>query len=211
VCLIIDDHFNILDRCCHCQTDNRLIMADGTIKHIRIEDLIPDDRNNNKGTQFGQRLVENSISQFGAGRSILIDKNQRIIAGNKMVENAGALGFDEVIVVQTTGRQIVAVQRTDVDLDTKKGREMAIADNATSVADIEFDQEVVEQIAEEFDIDPHDWGIDFEGPEDPEDPEGGSEKKGSMKLIIQSNGGGDLYALMSELEDRGFKCQLIEE
>lgn len=186
-------------------------MADGTIKHIRIEDLIPDDRNNNKGTQFGQRLVENSISQFGAGRSILIDKNQRIIAGNKMVENAGALGFDEVIVVQTTGRQIVAVQRTDVDLGTKKGREMAIADNATSVADIEFDQEVVEQIAEEFDIDPHDWGIDFEGPEDPEDPEGGSEKKGSMKLIIQSNGGGDLYALMSELEDRGFKCQLIEE
>lgn len=181
------------------------------IKHIKISDLTPDNRNNNKGTQFGQHLVEKSIRQFGAGRSILIDKNGRIIAGNKMIENAGALGFEDVIVVPSDGTKIVAVQRTDVDLDTKIGREMAFADNATAKEDIEFDQDVVESLAEEFDFDPHDWGQDFDDPEDEEpDEDPKTKSKGSMKLEVQSNGGGDLYALMAELQDRGFKCSLIE-
>lgn len=54
--------------------------------HLRISDLIPDDRNANKGTERGNGLLERSLQQYGAGRSILIDKNNRIIAGNKTVE-----------------------------------------------------------------------------------------------------------------------------
>jgi hypothetical protein len=42
--------------------------------------------------------------------------------------------LEDVIVVETTGNQIVAVKRTDIDLDSKKGREMALADNATAKA-----------------------------------------------------------------------------
>ena len=48
----------------------------------KLTELIPDDKNFNKGT--GPRpgpLIENSLRKFGAGRSILLDKNNRIIAG----------------------------------------------------------------------------------------------------------------------------------
>ena len=131
------------------------------IKTAKIEDLIPDDKNFNKGTEKGQKLIENSFSQFGAGRSILIDKNNKIIAGNKSVENATIIGLEDVIIVETTGDKLVAVKRTDIDLDSKEGREMALADNATSKANIEWDEEVLKEVAEEFDIDVEDWNIEI--------------------------------------------------
>lgn len=45
----------------------------------KISELVPDDKNFNKGSEFGNSLIEKSFRKFGAGRSILIDKNNRII------------------------------------------------------------------------------------------------------------------------------------
>jgi hypothetical protein len=59
----------------------------------KISDLIPDDKNFNKGSEFGNLLIEKSFRKYGAGRSILLDKNNRIIAGNKSVKNAAAIGI----------------------------------------------------------------------------------------------------------------------
>lgn len=111
------------------------------IKQAKIKDLIQDDRNLNKGTEKGQQLIEKSLREFGAGRSLLLDKNNRIIAGNKTHRNAEAIGMDDVIIVETDGTKLVAVKRTDVDLDSKKGREMALADNATVKVDLEWDED----------------------------------------------------------------------
>jgi hypothetical protein len=61
-------------------------------------------------------MIENSLRNVGAGRSIVLDKHGKIIAGNKTVENAGAIGLEDVIVVQTDGTKLVAVQRMDLDL-----------------------------------------------------------------------------------------------
>jgi len=44
---------------------------------VKISDLIPDDKNFNTGTQFGNSLIEKSFQKFGAGRSILLDKKSR--------------------------------------------------------------------------------------------------------------------------------------
>ena len=132
------------------------------IKKAKIIDLVTDDLNANKGSEYGQSLIERSLREFGAGRSILIDKNNRIIAGNKTIESAGAIGLEDVVVVETTGEQIVAVKRTDIDLDSKQGRELAIADNATAKANIVWDNENLETIQEHWDIKAEDWGIDYE-------------------------------------------------
>lgn len=124
-------------------------------KNIKVKDLIPDDANFNTGTEFGNSLIDKSLSKFGAGRSILIDKNNRIIAGNKTIENAVANGFDDIVIVETTGEQIVAVKRTDIDLNTKRGREMALADNATAKANISWEHSVIS----EWDMPANEWGI----------------------------------------------------
>ena len=81
-----------------------------------------------------------STRNYGAGRSILIDKHGRIIAGNKTAEHAGSIGLEDVIVVKTDGTQLVAVQRTDLDLKTDKAaKELAIADNRTGQVSLDWD------------------------------------------------------------------------
>lgn len=67
-------------------------MTKKTKTPTKISELIPDDKNFNNGSEFGSSLISKSLQKFGAGRSILLDKNNRIIAGNKTVENAGAVG-----------------------------------------------------------------------------------------------------------------------
>jgi hypothetical protein len=120
-------------------------MAKKIMSKLKISDLTPDNKNYNKGTEFGNSLIEKSLRKFGAGRSILLDKNNRIIAGNKTIENANAIGLEDVIIVETTGNQIVAVKRMDIDLDSKIGRELALADNASAKANIEWNYDNIQQ------------------------------------------------------------------
>ena len=53
-----------------------------TKKIDTLADLTPDGENFNRHTEFGQKLLEDSLRKFGAGRSILVDKDGNIIAGN---------------------------------------------------------------------------------------------------------------------------------
>lgn len=124
---------------------------------MKLSELIPDDKNFNKGTEAGGAMIKTSLSKFGAGRSILIDKNNRIIAGNKSVENAAAIGMEDVQIVESDGKRIIAVKRTDIDLDSPEGREMALADNASAKANIIFDAELIE--AELGEAVCEEWGI----------------------------------------------------
>lgn len=124
----------------------------------KIEDLRFDDKNFNKHTEFGMGLLEKSLRENGAGRSILLDKDNNIIAGNGVIEAAGNIGLEKVKVVETTGDEIVAVKRTDISLKSKKGREMALADNATAKADIEWDFENI--ISEMNPEDAKEWGVE---------------------------------------------------
>ena len=107
----------------------------------KLRDLTPDASNANRGTERGRYALETSLRKYGAGRSILIDREGRIIAGNKTAETAADVGIDDVIIVQTDGRQLVAVQRTDLDLDSKEARELAYADNRVAELDLSFDPE----------------------------------------------------------------------
>lgn len=81
----------------------------------RIADLRPDATNANKGTARGRGMVEASLRETGAGRSILADKAGRIIAGNKTLEAWADIG-GEIEVVRTDGKKLVVVQREDLDL-----------------------------------------------------------------------------------------------
>ena len=129
------------------------------IIETNIDKLIPDNKNFNKGTQYGQHLIENSLRKFGAGRSILLDKNNKIISGNKTTENAYIVGIDDVIVVESDGTKLIAVKRTDIDLDSETGRELALADNATVRANLEWDDAVIMEVCNDFNIETDKWGL----------------------------------------------------
>ena len=114
-------------------------MAETKVQEVDINDLVQDKRNFNKGNEQGQELMERSFKEMGAGRSILIDRNGHIIAGNKSQKAAIAAGIKKVRVIETTGDELVAVKRTDVDIDSAEGRKMAYLDNLTTQVNLTWD------------------------------------------------------------------------
>ena len=128
---------------------------------INIEELVQDDHNLNKGTKEGQRLMERSFRELGAGRSILVDRDGRIIAGNKSQRAAMAAGIKRVRVIETEGDELIAVKRTDLSLDSKEGRELAYADNLTTQVNLAWDEIELDHLQTEVDgFDTSDWGFD---------------------------------------------------
>lgn len=130
------------------------------VTEAKITDLHFDDKNANKHTQKGLRLVEKSLSKLGAGRSILIDKNNNIIAGNGVIETAGQIGMENIRIVETDGKEIVAVKRTDIDINSKKGRELAIIDNHSAKESIDLDFDVINDLVSEYNISPVEWELE---------------------------------------------------
>ena len=128
-------------------------------KTYDVSEIVNDDANFNQGTAVGMDLLDKSIEELGFGRSILLDKNNRVIAGNKSFDISKLKGIKKVRVIETTGDKLVAVKRTDIDLDSKEGRTLAIADNAVALANLQWDMEKLNEISSEFDISKAEWGV----------------------------------------------------
>lgn len=96
------------------------------------------DQNNNnielfKGVIFNKGyispLLKKSLKELGFGRSILVDKNNRVLSGHKVVAAADELNFKKVRVVDVSGDELVVVRRTDVDSFETKALELSLVDN----------------------------------------------------------------------------------
>ena len=109
----------------------------------KLDDLKPDRKNANRGTERGRYMVETSLERYGAGRSIVVDRDGNVIAGNKTLEAALEKGFG-IKLVETHGDELVVVRRRDLDIDDEKGRGLAYMDNRASEVGLEWD---LEQIA----------------------------------------------------------------
>jgi hypothetical protein len=110
----------------------------------KIEDLVQDSENCNEGAARGQGVIEESLQRLGAGRSIVVDKNGKTIAGNNVLQKAQELGFD-VEVVHTNGTKLVVVVRDDLDLDKDaRARELSIADNRASELGLKWRMDRIE-------------------------------------------------------------------
>lgn len=108
-----------------------------------------DKRNYRKHNDRNKELIKKSLEECGAGRSIVIDNDDEIIAGNGIYEQAQALNIP-VKVVETDGSELVVVKRTDLSTDDEKRKKLAVMDNSTSDSS-EFDLELL--------------SVDFEVPE----------------------------------------------
>jgi hypothetical protein len=117
------------------------------IETKKIEDLLPDPNNLNKHTQRGHAVVENSIRRRGVGRGILAaGKNTNkpvILAGNLTHEKARDAGIDEVILVHTTGNQLVVTVRDDLDPTSAEAIALGIEDNESAKQSYNVDIDIL--------------------------------------------------------------------
>lgn len=115
-----------------------------------------DKKNYRKHSEQNKKRIRKSLADCGAGRSVLVDKEGCLIAGNGVYEQAEKMGI-KTRVIETDGTELVVVKRTDLATDDQRRKLLALADNATS-DHVEWD---FENIDGEFDIDTlADFGID---------------------------------------------------
>lgn len=124
-----------------------------------ISELEPDRDNHNKGTERGTAFLEDSLRRNGFGRPILIDKNKKVIGGNQVLQGAINAGLIKLRIIKTRGNEVIAHMREDVDLDTKVGREMSIADNFSHEASFSPDAGVLARQIEDNEIELRNIGI----------------------------------------------------
>lgn len=111
-------------------------------------DLRLDPANANKGTVRGLGMVERSLQQYGAGRSILATRDGVVIAGNKTLSRAIELGIP-VREIESDGRTLYVIRRTDLTYDDPRARELAIADNRAAELDLAWSPEVLAALADD--------------------------------------------------------------
>jgi DNA modification methylase len=116
-----------------------------------IKDLKSDHKNARRRTDRSASLIAESLKRYGAARSIVIDEDGRILAGNGTVEGAKKAGIDKIRIIEAEGDELIAVRRAGLSEDEKVG--LALADNRTSDLS-DWDKDMLQQLSEEHDIAP---------------------------------------------------------
>ena len=108
-----------------------------------------DDRNYRIHSEKNKRIIKKSLEKLGAGRSILIDAEDEVVAGNATFEEATKLKIP-VRIIETDGTELIAVKRTDLKSDDERRKELALIDNhATDMSEFDMDM-VMEDFSEDM-------------------------------------------------------------
>ena len=95
-----------------------------------IKDLRPDPENRRKHNPRNIGMVVDALQAVGAARSIVIDEDGTVLAGNGVIEGAAEAGITRLRVVDADGSEVIAVRRRGLSVEQK--RALAIFDNRTA-------------------------------------------------------------------------------
>lgn len=125
-------------------------------------DLKQDSHNYRKHSDTNKARIKKSIDEAGLGRSVVIDADGVLVAGNGVQSVID--GDTPVKVVETDGTELVVVKRTDLHTGDPRRKTLALADNATA-DDVEWDFDAIAEDWTEDEVGK--WGVEW--PEDEEE------------------------------------------
>jgi hypothetical protein len=95
-----------------------------------IGDLKPDAKNARRHNPRNIGMIVNSLHEVGPGRSIVIDEDNNILAGNGTWEAAAQAGIEKVQIIERDPEAITAVRVRGLSKKAKK--RLALFDNRTA-------------------------------------------------------------------------------
>jgi site-specific DNA-methyltransferase (adenine-specific)/site-specific DNA-methyltransferase (cytosine-N4-specific) len=113
-------------------------MAD-EIRTVPIEEIEDDPNNTNLGTDRGNAMVRASYDKFGHLESGVIDRNGKLIGGEKRKNAAIAVGITKAKIVPIGPDEILVGQRMDLDVSSPEGMEASQILNRSAVVSINID------------------------------------------------------------------------
>lgn len=112
---------------------------------IHLRDLVHDPTNARRHNPRNIGTIADALQEVGAARSIVLNENNVILAGNGLVEAAGLVGIEGVRIIDATGDEIIAVRRSN--LTPAQQTRLALYDNAASDQS-DFDPDVIRELME---------------------------------------------------------------
>jgi 16S rRNA G966 N2-methylase RsmD len=103
------------------------------IRKRKLSDLKPDPQNTRKHNDRNRGIIVESMKEVGAARSVVLDANDVIRAGNATVSVAPSAGITEGIEIETGGDRLLIHKRGDL-IDERKAIRLSVADNASTDA-----------------------------------------------------------------------------
>jgi hypothetical protein len=125
-----------------------------------MSDIKFDTKNYRVHNDKNKKIIRKSLEDCGAGRSVLVDKDNILIAGNGVYEQAQEMGL-KVRVVESDGSELVVVKRTDLSTDDEKRKLLALADNYASDTS-EFNLDLVLQDFSPDELDLWEFAVSLE-------------------------------------------------
>lgn len=165
-----------------------------------------DPDNFRKHSDKNKGIIRKSLEELGAGRSVLLDKEDYLIAGNGVYEQAQELGL-KVRVIESDGTELIAIKRTDLSQKDEKRKLLALVDNHASDTS-EFDVDIV---IENFDIETLE-SFEFPIPEPPSEVnyrDLSDKLTEQFHLEITCKDEADQEKLYNELLERGYAVKIL--
>lgn len=104
-----------------------------------VRTLVADPKNRRLRTPRNLDMVRESLQSVGAARSIVIDEDDLVLAGNGVAAAAAAAGITNVRIIESDGTELIAVRRRGLTAEQK--RALALYDNRTAeLAEWDFEQ-----------------------------------------------------------------------
>ncbi len=116
-------------------------------RRLRLGELKPLQPNARQRTERSAGMIVESLQRFGAARSIVIDEDNTVLAGNGTTEAAAVAGIDRVRVIEAKGDELIAVRRRGLTPEQKAA--LALADNRTAELAV-WDNEVIAALEAEM-------------------------------------------------------------
>lgn len=188
------------------------------IDYGHIGEFRQDPNNARKHTPRNVGMIERSLQESGAGRSLVADKHGVILAGNATIEAAAAAGIEDAVIVRTSGDKLVIHVREDLDANDPQAVKLAIADNrAAELAS--WDIDMLQAFA---DADVLDFAFTSEeldeifakssrksGEETPAALDADALPQLSFRIVVEVDDEDAQIELIDELEARGLRCKPV--
>lgn len=97
---------------------------------VNLARLKPDPKNRRTHGKRNKAMLLDSLNAVGAARSIVIDEDDVILAGNGIAEQAPDAGITKVQIVEADGQTLIAVRRRNLTPEQK--RKLALFDNRSA-------------------------------------------------------------------------------
>ena len=117
--------------------------------NLKLRDLKPDPKNARKHNRRNINAIVHSLKAVGAARSIVIDEEGTVLAGNGVVEASKKGGIKKLTVVDAAADELVAVRRTG--LSDQQKTQLALADNRVGELS-EWDESLLRELSASVDV-----------------------------------------------------------